>query len=166
MYKVTIKEFHSLHKLHFRLPIVVDTIQKKPGLMLHVYTLVKFLSWISRFDSTVPLFPNHCLTQWVMRGWYNFKMHGLKKITFIFTFLAFYVFPRVKMDSLSSTLTLSINDLLPGYNSTNTMTRNKGSSEETLFLQSLDSNLWKYGTLALYCIGCVGNLLTIIVLTR
>ena len=93
-------------------------------------------------------------------------MHVLSNITFIFTFLAVYVFPAVKMDSENSTLILSINELLPGYNSNNTLTRNKGSSKVLLFLQSLDLNLWKYGTPTLYCIGSVGNLLTIMVLTR
>ena len=68
------------------------------------------------------------------------------------------------MDSENSTL--SINELLPGYNSNNSLTRNKVFSEELLFLQSLDLNLWKYGTPALYCVGCFGNLVTIMVLTR
>ena len=70
------------------------------------------------------------------------------------------------MDNENSALTSSTNYPLPGHDPNETLPRNKEISEEVVFLQNLDLNFWKHGTPALYCIGCVGNLVTILVLRR
>ena len=70
------------------------------------------------------------------------------------------------MDSGNLTLASSTHPLMPNYNSSEKLLRSKVASEKVVFLQSLDLNLWKYGIRAFYCIGCVGNLVTIMVLRR